>query len=67
MPIISLIYSLYRFHHSCRDWRHNHRCLSGSWLQSIQVHMHSWILQPDPTKWDGCDSAIQCTVCSAVL
>jgi len=34
------IHSLCRFHHSCRDWRHNHWCLSGSWLQFILVHMH---------------------------
>ena len=43
-------YSPYRFHHSCRDWRHSHRCLSGNWLQSIQIYTHSQSLQPDPAK-----------------
>jgi len=44
------IHSLCRFHHSCRDWRHNHWCLSGSWLQFILVHMHKCSLQQDPLK-----------------
>ena len=43
-----LICSPCSFHHSCRDWRHNHRCLSGKWFQSILAHMHNCSLQLDP-------------------
>jgi len=27
---VCLIHSLYRFHHSHRDWRHNHWCFVGN-------------------------------------
>jgi len=43
-----LFCSLCSFHHSCRDWRHNHRYSSGRWFQSILVHMHNCSLQLDP-------------------